>query len=286
MHLGLDLYVVLIPVAAQFQVKLAAGGEQLAVHIAQLACAERKHRRIDAALFLRAFTELHAHAAVFAFDKCALAVQTEVDRRRLFVFDHQHLYLKFLSAAYIGRHGQHERQLVRGIQHGHILAPGGLQQALVFGRLGGQVHAAALARHIELPALACICAHRIDRLDIGLVIGHTEVAGALSEQLFLSLDHLQLAQHGFLKHDHASLVIQRHAAFDQQGRIVARRNAKAAHHARAEAQPVEQLGLAAVIVLLDFKIAHSQQLSVKIPVPLHGKKISIAHVVAPPIVVS
>ena len=64
--------VVLIAVAAQLQVDLAAAGEQGAVHPAQLARLELEAGRVDPALFLRALLEGQPDAAVAAVHKGAL----------------------------------------------------------------------------------------------------------------------------------------------------------------------------------------------------------------------
>ena len=274
---GLYVEVVFVVVAAQLHVELAAAGEEAAVHVAEGLGAQGEVHGVDAPLLLPALPVGEAHPAVLALGEGVLALQGELDRGGLLVLDHQHLDLKLLAGGDGGGEGEDQDELVALVEDGHVLPAGGLQQALVGGGLGGEEEAEALPGQVVLPLGAHLGAGGVDRLHVLLVVGQAQVGVLLAGQGLLALQHLELAEEGLGEDDLPALVVQRHAALDHQGGLVAGGDPQAAHHAGAVDQPVEKFPLGAVVALLHLEVPDGEQLAVEIPVALKGEKVGVIH---------
>ena len=274
---GFYRQIVLIVVAAQLHVELAAVGKQLAVHIAEGLGPHGEFHGVHAPLLLPALPVLQTDPAVFALHKAVFALQRKLHRRRLFMLHHQHLGLEFLPGTQHGGQREHQDQVLALVEHRYVFPSGGLQQTLVGGGLRGQEQAVALPGQVKLPLGAHLGSGGVHRLHVLLGIGEAEIGVLAARQGLLSLQHLQLAEQGLRHHDLPALVIQGHAALDHQGGFVAGSYPQAAYHAGAMDQPVEQRPLGAVVPLLHLKVPDGEQLAVKVPVALKGEIIGVIH---------
>ena len=168
-------------------------------------------------------------------------------------------------------------QSVRAVDYRNAVPAG---SAVYLGQVGlicGEIQPVALAYFVELLAGAVRRADVVDRFAVLLCVLQAEVRAVGFLKALAALDHAQLAYHRGAHAYLATHVVKRHSGLHREGNVVVPVNAQPADHARAVQRPVQQSPLVVEIPLLGLEIPGGEHFSVKIPVSLKRKEITVVH---------